>query len=107
MENIFFEEDKLPYGTRLGEWKMEQVTAYRCNRCGKIYMKPWHHRLCPLNPETIHCRDCRNFIYDAVDAYGHKANRCKKGHLHGYPGTPRKSNCADVDIPEPFKGTWF
>jgi len=89
------------------EWKMEQVTAYKCNCCGKMYLKPHYHRLCPLNPKTIHCRDCENFIRDAVDEYQNKANRCTKGHLHGYPGTPRKSKCDDCYIHEPYQGTSF
>lgn len=103
---VYLEGDELPYGTTPNDWKMEQVTAYKCNCCGKMYLKPHYHRLCPMNPKTIHCRDCKNFFRDH-DEYGQPANRCKKHHLHGYPGTPRKSSCPDVDIQEQYCGTWI
>lgn len=55
---------------------MKEVTAYRCDHCGKVYIQKHqcrnHEPLCTLNPQTRPlCYSCQNYTPAAFDEKCH------------------------------------
>lgn len=83
--------------------KFEEVKAFQCVHCNRLFLTNKHHKACIADPDTIHCGTCKHYCYEREkiastpfgNDYQEPRHTCDKGHNNT---VPRKESCPDYEF---------